>query len=211
MLFIISGRLPSIFIPNIHTDPGFSKALAKIRQFVGVKACGISVTEEGLVRVSKHDVPVNCDPVRLVEEDRGVYLITLSLSEEKRVATGGLGEVTYSKGWYVYVGSAKRALAARIRRHVSKRKTCRWHVDYLSLAADRVRAYPVYTDLDIECELASSIRRTGCTGVRGFGSSDCACDTHLFHFDKDPFQSDVFVDVLLSYRHQRGIANFLPF
>jgi sugar fermentation stimulation protein A len=160
---------------------------------------------------------VGYGPVSLVTEDRGIYLITLFLQEDKNVHTGALGQLLYRRGWYVYVGSAKRGLSSRIHRHLSRRKTCRWHIDYLSLAADslrgyssaRTRAYPIYTDRDLECELARSVQDAGGAGVDQFGSSDCSCKSHLFRFEKNPIQIPAFVDMLFSYRHIYGLESFL--
>ncbi|MBN1685069.1 MAG: DNA/RNA nuclease SfsA [Spirochaetales bacterium] len=209
VLFIVGNPSARVFIPNIHTDQVFSKALTAAAPVLTVKACSISVTAEGIAAVTNDDVPVFCGPVRLVEQDCGVYLLVLYLKEDRTVATGGLGGIAYKRGWYVYAGSAKRGLSSRIRRHQAKRKTTRWHIDYLSLAADSIRAFPVYTDLDIECELASSVRDTGGTGVKGFGSSDCSCESHLFWFEDDPFGNRAFTEMLFFYRHRRALEAFL--
>jgi sugar fermentation stimulation protein A len=210
VLFVVGNRSPELFIPNIHTDPQFSGALAAVSELLTVRACSISVSQGGTVVVTNLDVPVSYRPVELALEDRGVYLVVLSLERDTRIETGGLGEVFYKSGWYVYVGSAKRALASRVRRHLAKRKTRHWHIDYLSIAANSARAYPIYTDLDLECELAEEVRRAGGAGVKGFGSSDCTCESHLFRFGTDPFKSRAFVDILFTYRHRRALENYLP-
>jgi sugar fermentation stimulation protein A len=209
VLFIIGHPGPEVFIPNIHTDPVFSRALLQASGLVSIRACSVSASEDGIVETTALHVPVDLRPVRLVDEDRGVYLIALFLNSPKCVATGGLGEIEYPRGWYVYVGSAKRGLSARMRRHLSNRKTCRWHIDYLSLAADSRRAYPIYTDRDVECELATQIEAAGGLGIPGFGCSDCSCKTHLFRFTEDPFSIRRFVDLLFFYRHKGGITSYV--
>ncbi len=208
VLFVIGSPSARVFMPNIHTDPEFSRALAQAKDRLLVTACSISVTRDGIARLANPDVPISFEPVRLVEEDTGVYLIVLFLGADKRVATGALGEIFYLGGWYVYIGSAKRTLSARVRRHSAKRKTSRWHIDYLSAAADWVRAYPIHTDLDLECELAHSIAGAGGEGIPRFGSSDCACASHLFWFAQDPFLNRLFVDTLFYFRHHRSMENF---
>jgi sugar fermentation stimulation protein A len=218
VLFVVGHPNPQVFIPNIHTDPVFSAALKNVSDVLSIQASGIAVTEDGVARLVNNDVPVEFGPVSLVAEDRGVYLITLFLKTDKKVHTGALGEVLYKRGWYVYVGSAKRGLSARIRRHLSKRKNCRWHIDYLTLAADslpgyagaRTRSYPIYTDRDLECGLAKSVQNAGGAGVDRFGSSDCSCRSHLYWFEKNPLQVSAFVGMLFSYRHMHGLESFLP-
>jgi len=210
VLFVIGHPSPSVFAPNIHTDPEFSRVLSELQKLLTVKACSISVSLRGVVTVTEPDVPVEYRPVKLAEEDRGVYFIVLFLNTGRNIETGGLGVLHYPRGWYVYAGSAKRGLSARVRRHLRKRKKCRWHIDYLSLSADSVRGYPIHTDMDLECELAYRIGKTGGRPVTGFGSSDCSCETHLFHFVSDPFLSRSFVDLLFLFRHRRALENYLP-
>ena len=210
VLFVVGHPNPAVFVPNIHTDPEFSRVLSGVGDHLSVRACSVAVTPGGIARVTNMDVPVDFQAVRLTREDRGVYLMLLYMGKRRLVKTGGLGEIDYEEGWYVYVGSAKRGLSARVKRHLAKRKSCRWHIDYLSITADRVQAYPIYTDMDVECELASKIGEAGGSGVRGFGSSDCSCTSHLFWFQEDPFACRGFVDVLFLYRHRLGIQNFLP-
>ncbi len=47
------------------------------------------------------------------------------------LAVGALGVVTLERGWYAYVGSARRGRAARVARHLRTDKPLRWHADYL--------------------------------------------------------------------------------
>jgi Uri superfamily endonuclease len=95
---------------------------------------------------------------------------------------GRLGTFDLAPGIYAYVGSALGGLEARVGRHLRGGAKKHWHIDYLiGHGCDR-SAYMVVSDRDIECELSRSI--AGLPGatmpVRGFGSSDCHCSTHLF-------------------------------
>lgn len=56
-------------------------------------------------------------------QDRGAYLFVKKLETEKSLAVGGKGEIDFKPGFYVYTGSAKRGLKARVARHLQKRKT----------------------------------------------------------------------------------------
>jgi len=83
-------------------------------------------------------------------------------------------------GRYVYTGSAKRALEARIARHLRQDKTLRWHIDYL-LAAPGVRVVGVVRSRRTECAENRAVR--GSIPAPGFGASDCraGCGSHLRH------------------------------
>ena len=82
---------------------------------------------------------------------------------------GRLEEVSFKEGVYIYIGSAKGCLEARLQRHLRKEKRIFWHIDYL-----------------LENKKAKIFCQDPTTEIikKGFGSSDCKCLTHLF-FIKD--------------------------
>ncbi len=124
-----------------------------------------------------------------------MYFIVLRLDEDKEIEVGKLGRIRFKKGYYVYVGSAKRGLNKRIRRHMRKNKRLRWHIDYLSVETEFVDAYKVGMS---ECELADLASRF-MQSIERFGCSDCRCKSHLFYSERYP---EEFVDevIKLNYR-----------
>jgi len=118
--------------------------------------------------------------------DAGVYGVTIELARSVRIRIGALGLCEFPAGRYVYCGSAQRNLAARIARHRRKRKTKRWHIDYLTShpAAKVVDVETFVAGKDGECRLVAQSRRAGGrVVVKGFGASDCprkgGCGAHL--------------------------------
>lgn len=111
-----------------------------------------------------------------------MYFVIFRLEEDKKIRVGKLGEIDFRKGYYVYVGSAKRGLNKRIRRHMKKEKRMRWHVDYLSVEAEFVDAFKVGVS---ECELAK-LAASLMEGIKDFGCSDCKCKSHLFYSEDYP-------------------------
>ncbi|MEM4290335.1 MAG: GIY-YIG nuclease family protein, partial [Nitrososphaerota archaeon] len=100
-----------------------------------------------------------------------------------RIRVGALGRLHFKRGVYVYVGSARRGLLSRIRRHISKRKRLRWHIDWItSRRFFEVREVWVTDAVGIECNLASALTREADRFVHHFGSSGCGCKSHLFYF-----------------------------
>jgi Uri superfamily endonuclease len=109
------------------------------------------------------------------------YQLLIELPRALRLQVGRLGRFDFPPGRYVYTGSARRNLEARIARHLRRDKTLRWHIDYL-LAAPGVAVVAVRRSTVAECELN---RRTGGRVVApGFGASDCraGCGSHLRYF-----------------------------
>lgn len=106
------------------------------------------------------------------------YQLYIEVTAPLRLNVGRLGCFDFPAGDYVYTGSARRNLEARIARHLRREKTLRWHIDYLLVAAG-VRVCSVVRSEEDECLL---VRRSGGTVVvPGFGASDCraGCVSHL--------------------------------
>jgi len=121
--------------------------------------------------------------------DGGLYVVVLRL--EGRTLTlrvGALGPRRFEPGFYAYVGSARRALQARMARHRRPgAKRLRWHVDYLRERACFAGALWWPTHRPLECRLSRTVERlSGGRVVAGFGASDCRCAGHLFWFERDP-------------------------
>ncbi|MEM3458252.1 MAG: GIY-YIG nuclease family protein [Candidatus Bathyarchaeia archaeon] len=115
---------------------------------------------------------------------KGVYLLIVSIAKPIQIRVGALGNVSFEKGVYVYVGSAQNNLEKRVERHLKKVKRKFWHIDYL-LENENVKILQVFykvTGKSYECKLAKEISRKG-TAIIGFGSSDCNCKSHLFRLN----------------------------
>jgi len=121
--------------------------------------------------------------------DSGSYLLILRLRKARDISIGKLGSFRFKKGYYLYVGSAKRGLSKRIERHKRKNKKFFWHIDYLRAYAAFHKVIPIRTNQDLECRLAAKLKEFADWSIPGFGSSDCQCETHLFATDDHPLPS----------------------
>jgi len=145
-------------------------------------------------------------PWKLIERearDRGCYIIVMRLMRDRKIKIGSLGTVQFAKGFYLYVGSAKANLTQRIARHRSRRKKLFWHIDYLREYADFCAALPVRTNADLECDLARALKGISRWTIPAFGSSDCACESHLFGMADDPLNTPTFIEMLQYFRIDR--------
>ena len=101
--------------------------------------------------------------------------------KQQLISVGKLGKINFKKGFYLYVGSALGGIGKRISRHLGKRKRNFWHIDYFlsnpHVSIDFI--YCIESSKKIECDIAKRVDTIG-TPVRGFGSSDCKCESHLF-------------------------------
>jgi len=113
---------------------------------------------------------------------KGIYVLVVEA--HGRTEVGRLGDHAFS-GLYAYVGSAlgpgglKRVERHRAvaRGHNSARH---WHIDYLLGLGTLKAAFTLNTEKRLECALARALGERATPSVRGFGSSDCRCLTHLF-------------------------------
>jgi sugar fermentation stimulation protein A len=211
VVFVLMRPDASRFIPDLHTDPTFALALRAVADRVNIHAVAVESSPEGEVRLANAAVAIDLDPVKFVDEDRGVYLLVVERHEDCVRRVGALGELHLPAGYYVYTGSAMRGLRARVERHRRRRKKAHWHIDSITVDADRVRAFPIYTANDLECALATRIREvaavSGGKAVAGFGCSDCRCESHLVCFPTNPMRSEGFVSALLDFRHDYALRS----
>jgi sugar fermentation stimulation protein A len=113
--------------------------------------------------------------------DSGLYIAVFYLPRVQKVRVGKLGQFHLKKGVYFYVGSAQRNRSARLKRHSNKKKSLRWHIDYLSSKARMLGAITIPGPRKHECELAKELSKMFEVPVLGFGASDCRCSGHLFY------------------------------
>jgi len=117
--------------------------------------------------------------------DSADYLLVLLFDDNIRAPVGALGEIDLKRGYYVYCGSAKSGLRGRAGRHLSDPVRKRWHIDHITPASSLRSVFWKPHEMGGECRAAELLRK-GFEGVRGFGSSDCRCPTHLFYLGPDP-------------------------
>ncbi len=122
----------------------------------------------------------------LEENLKGSYLLVSNLSDPSDIEVGALGRLHFSRGIYVYAGSALNGLNARLKRHFSQQKTLWWHIDYLLVHAEALEALVLPSEKRLECSLNQMVASLeGSEEVKGFGVSDCRCSTHLHRVDED--------------------------
>jgi len=125
----------------------------------------------------------------------GNYTLVISLAAPIRIKISDLGKFSFRKGYYVYTGSAMGNgavdLRHRVARHLRKRKTKHWHIDYLLVSQKATIAAIVAcsTSANDECRISRSIQSIegASVPIDGFGASDCSqgCGSHLVYCGRD--------------------------
>ena len=194
LVFLISGEA-TYFIPNFFNDKEFFKA------FMEGYRCGLEIMAysyfltselELLLKVKTAKIPFS--RLEKVDTDKGSYIVLYKNKKDEVISVGGLGEIPFKKGYYIYTGSAKTSISARTKRHKINALNKRWHIDYIHPPAEWVDVIKL-PFLDAECVIARLLSKK-LLEVKGFGSSDCKCTSHLFYSPRDPREEGWFIDIL---------------
>jgi len=116
--------------------------------------------------------------------DSDLYIVVFYLPKAGKIRVGKLGKFHFKEGAYFYAGSAQRNLSGRLKRHSTKKKPLRWHIDYLSTRTTMLGAVIIPGPRKRECELARELGKMLQLTVPNFGASDCRCGGHLFFSPK---------------------------
>jgi Uri superfamily endonuclease len=118
----------------------------------------------------------------------GAYVLHIRLLSSSTMLCGGLGAQMLPRGRYLYVGSARAGLGARVARHrrlaTSKKGKVHWHVDYLLIHPQSRLVKTVTLPGIEECAVSKEIAEQAgvVVPIPRFGASDCRsdCDAHLY-------------------------------
>jgi sugar fermentation stimulation protein A len=203
VLFVVWWPQALYFLPEFHTDWKFSQALLDIKDQVKILAIAVGLNDN--LEPEENSLRPLTIPWHLIEQeavDRGAYILIGRVETNLHFPIGKIGILKFEPGYYLYVGSARKNLGARLHRHGRRHKKLFWHIDYLLERARLIQILPFRTPEDLECELASELNQIA-TSVPGFGCSDCACQSHLFFLRTDPRQFPPFLEILHKFRYHR--------
>jgi sugar fermentation stimulation protein A len=203
VVFVVSAPRTRLFLPDYHTDFAFARALLEAKNILMIKAIGIHWQDNLTLGEDIRDIPIPWSLLEREGHDRGCYLLILHLPEDRTLTIGGLGDIFFPKGYYLYAGSARKNLAKRLERHCRRRKSFFWHIDYLRDKVASCVALPIRTGDPLEHELARAIGRMAAWSVPRFGSSDCRCASHLFGMTANPLHNSAFIELLQYFRMDR--------
>lgn len=186
VLFVVMSEDVEFFLPCYHIDFEFSKTLIEVKDHVDIKAVSLC-WDNSLTFVQKvKELKIPFSFIEKALKDKGVYIIISELPQNSVINIGSLGNIEFQKGFYVYVGSAKKGLMSRIKRHKGNVKKVYWHIDYFLKKARVIKDIAIITEEELECELSRRILSFSEGFIQDFGCSDCKCRSHLFYFKYNP-------------------------
>ena len=195
LLVLVHYKDACWFLPNYHTDLPFAEEFRKGLDFLDWKACVMPWTKDFLMPENVRLIPSSGEVLDREMGNAGDYMIVLQMEEDSTITVGSLGDIRFPKGYYVYVGSARKNLDQRIAHHKALRKRRHWHMDYLRNACRFTGAIPIRTKEDLEHKLAEALSGIADWTIPGFGCTDCSCKSHLFGFHQNPMHLPAFVKI----------------
>jgi sugar fermentation stimulation protein A len=190
-------------MPDFHTDLNFSQTLLQARDSVEVIPISVKWNKDLSLSPRVRLLKIPWEYVNQEAKDRGSYLLILNLKRKKKINVGRLGEVSFEKGFYIYVGSAMANLTKRMERHRHMIKQHHWPIDELRAAAEFYSILAIRSSTRLECEIAKAISSIAEWTIPGFGCTDCSCGTHLFAMSSDPLRSEPFQKLIQYFRMDR--------
>jgi Uri superfamily endonuclease len=120
----------------------------------------------------------------LNSKEIGTYALVIFSKDRLCLPIGKLGARDFPSGYYIYAGSALTSLRGRLKRHLTADKILRWHIDYLLQRTSVKQIWYSLSHDRLECKWNAILAELpgSMPFIRGFGSSDCMCQTHLTHF-----------------------------
>ena len=119
----------------------------------------------------------------------GTYALVLRSDASTCTRIGRWGYLNVRPGYYIYVGSAlgPGGVLARVSRHCREHKIKHWHIDYLREYAIIESVWYSHSPIRLEHSWAEAVAKLNETEpVKGFGCSDCRCNSHLFFSASEP-------------------------
>ena len=124
-----------------------------------------------------------------MRSEPGTYILWLKSESHHSISVGRWGELTIQPGFYGYVGSAfgPGGVRARVSRHCRAEKRQHWHIDYLRPYTTPTTIWYSHTPERLEHIWANGLLQMAETiPIKGFGSSDCQCESHLCFMPASP-------------------------
>ncbi len=126
------------------------------------------------------NIPENASEITA---EPGAYALVFRIDSNLEIPTGRLGTLSYTRGWYAYVGSAMGGLSRRLSRYRKPIERLRWHIDRLLPQGEDLSIVAAESADRVECDIARYLAERF-DAVPRFGSSDCRCGSHLYFSTK---------------------------
>ncbi len=192
LLILVHWDRAKWFLPDLHTDIEFAQTFYNEMDSIDYKMAAVHWTKEFTIPEKIRLLPTS--KTALTEElgNHGDYILVLYADQDKIIQVGENKTFFFRKGYYVYVGSAKKNLLQRMNRHRRLRKKMHWHIDYLRKETEFAGIIPIRTKEDLEHKLAERLSSISSWQIEGFGCTDCRCFSHIFGFTENPLHMKSF-------------------
>ena len=182
LLFLVHDEKAQWFLPDFHTDPAFAQAFYEGMPYVDWKAAVISWMPEFTMPEDCRLIPTSREAMQEEMGDRGMYLLTLRLTEDRNIEDKGQ-TLRYPAGYYVYVGKAAENLGKQCQRYRNVRKRKSDIVDTLRSLGQWIGVIPIRAKEDISPLAVKRLEELSDWMVKG---TEGSWQNILFGFHQNP-------------------------
>jgi len=213
VLFLVGSSQVDFFLPDYHTDFAFASTFLDVRDAVRFHALAVDWQPDMTPGPIIRELQIPWALLEREVQDGGCYLLILHLPGDRKVTLGSLGSLTFRKGYYVTVDSARSGLTRHLQsalRRPGQRNNRRNNIlESLKAASDTRQVIPIRTTEPLEAGLIDALSRLSDWSVRDFDTPEDAGPSCLFGMTEHPLQRRSFVDLLLDFRINR-LEKLLP-
>lgn len=143
----------------------------------------MSKNRAGPYSISLKRAKITTFNIKTLPKEPGSYVLILKNNRSQAISVGRLGKITFEAGIYVYAGSAMGGISKRVSRYFKYISNPFWHIDRLIPIFQLLSLWLFPSNIRHECQIARLLSQMkGAKAISGFGSTDCHCPSHLFHF-----------------------------
>ncbi len=203
VVFLVGSSHVDYFLPDYHTDLNFASTFLAVRDAVRFSALAVDWQTDMTPGPIIRELQI---PWALLEreiQDGGCYLLVLHLPRDTNFTLNGPGGLTFRKGYYVTVGSARSGLTRHLEMALRKPMVGNNALENLKTAADSRLVIPIRTTEPLEAELIAALSLIADWSIPNSETPVEAGPCRFFGMEENPLSRRAFVDFLLDYRINR--------
>ncbi|OPY84641.1 MAG: Sugar fermentation stimulation protein A [Syntrophus sp. PtaU1.Bin208] len=207
VVFLVGSAHMDYFLPDYHTDFDFASTFLAVRDAVRFSALAVDWQQDMTPGPVIRELSIPWTLLEREVQDGGCYLLILHLPTETKFSVNSPGCLSFPRGYYVTVGSARSGLTRHlqtVRRKPKAANNGRNNVlENLKAAADSRLVIPIRTTEPLEAELIEALSLIADWSISNLEIPEEAGPRRFFGMEENPLSRRTFVDYLLDYRINR--------
>ncbi|MDD5711850.1 MAG: DNA/RNA nuclease SfsA [Smithellaceae bacterium] len=194
VLFVVHWPGARFFLPDYHTDLEFSRTFCRLKDNLLFRAVAVGWDRSMSLSAETHEVSIPWHLMDHLTADRGEYLLSFNLQEERSVEIPGRGMIRLTAGHFLHLLSASKDLSVKMARHLKSDRKPGPSIGHILSSAASVHLLPIRSSLGQMEEITVALRRIA-SEVEGVANGE-----RLFVMEEEPIHNERFIELLLHFR-----------